>query len=119
MQCDEQYLDECFAEYKRTMISQGLRSSSPGFSTQLPKKGRAPIVMVRDLVGKSLEYQFPPGPIYGKDVKEAILLDKGIPPEQQRLILGGRQLMDNTILEGCLNPETYLMLHLVLRLKGC
>ncbi|KAL1310919.1 hypothetical protein AAFC00_001145 [Neodothiora populina] len=68
-------------------------------------------IKVRTLTGKEIELDIEP------DYKERVEEKEGIPPVQQRLIFGGKQMNDDkTAAE--YNLEGGATLHLVLALRG-
>jgi len=74
------------------------------------------MIKVKTLTGKEIEVD-----IDGTDkierIKERVEEKEGIPPPQQRLIFGGKQMMDDkTVSEYNVNPGS--VLHLVLALRG-
>jgi ubiquitin-like protein Nedd8 len=71
---------------------------------------------VRTLTGREIELDIEPDYTVQK-IKERVEEKEGIPPMQQRLIYGGKQMADDK------TAETYLLeagctLHLVLALRG-
>jgi len=74
------------------------------------------MIKVKTLTGKEIEVD-----IDGTDkierIKERVEEKEGIPPPQQRLIFGGKQMMDDkTVSEYNVNAGS--VLHLVLALRG-
>ncbi|CAF1083522.1 unnamed protein product [Adineta ricciae] len=74
------------------------------------------MIKVKTLTGKEIEVD-----IDGTDkierIKERVEEKEGIPPSQQRLIFGGKQMTDDkTVNEYNVNPGS--VLHLVLALRG-
>ncbi|KXL44307.1 hypothetical protein M433DRAFT_68429 [Acidomyces richmondensis BFW] len=71
---------------------------------------------VRTLTGKEIELDIEPSDTVTR-IKERVEEREGIPPVQQRLIYGGKQMADDkTALE--YNLEGGATLHLVLALRG-
>lgn len=73
-------------------------------------------LFVKTLTGKMIELEVETSDTI-KEVKEKIQEQDGIPPEQQRLIFGGKQLADAKTLSEC-SITAGSTLHLVLALRG-
>ncbi|KAL1839158.1 hypothetical protein VTJ49DRAFT_1814 [Mycothermus thermophilus] len=74
------------------------------------------LIKVRTLTGKEIELN-----VDGSDqvfkIKELVEEKEGIPPAQQRLIFGGKQMVDDKTADDY-NLEGGSTLHLVLALRG-
>lgn len=79
---------------------------------------RAPpqMIKVKTLTGKEIEIDIEPTDSIER-IKERVEEKEGIPPVQQRLIFGGKQMNDDKIAKDY-NIEGGSVLHLVLALRG-
>ncbi|KAI9170118.1 hypothetical protein LWI28_022868 [Acer negundo] len=73
-------------------------------------------IKVKTLTGKEIEIDIEPTASIER-IKEKVEEKEGIPPMQQRLIYGGKQLADNKLAKDY-NIESGSVLHLVLALRG-
>ncbi|XP_062201145.1 uncharacterized protein LOC133903718 [Phragmites australis] len=79
--------------------------------------GTSSAIRVKTLTGKEIDIDVDFADDTVDKIKERIAEMEGIPPQQQRLIFGGKQLVDSkTALECDLEPGC--VLHLVFALKG-
>ncbi|RLN19646.1 ubiquitin-NEDD8-like protein RUB2 [Panicum miliaceum] len=73
-------------------------------------------IKVKTLTGREIDVDVEPTDLVGR-IKERVEEQEGIPPEQQRLIFGGKQLADGkTVRES--NVTAGSVIHLVLALRG-
>jgi len=74
------------------------------------------LIKVRTLTGREIEINVEPDDTVQK-IKELVEEKEGIPPMQQRLIYGGKQMADDKTAESY-QLEGGFTLHLVLALRG-
>jgi ubiquitin len=74
-------------------------------------------VFVKTLTGKTVSVEVEPGDSI-ETLKHKIQEKEGIPPDQQRIIFGGKQLQGAEKTLGDFDIEEGNTLHLVLRLRG-
>ncbi|GAB1310375.1 Ubiquitin-like protein 1 [Madurella fahalii] len=74
------------------------------------------LIKVRTLTGKEIELDVEGSDMVSK-IKELVEVKEGIPPAQQRLIYGGKQMVDDKTADDY-NLEGGATLHLVLALRG-
>jgi ubiquitin-like protein Nedd8 len=74
------------------------------------------MIKVKTLTGKEIEIDIEPTDSVER-IKERVEEKEGIPPVQQRLIFGGKQMNDDKIAKDY-NIEGGSVLHLVLALRG-
>lgn len=74
-------------------------------------------LFVKTLTGKTVSVEADPGDSI-ETLKHKIQEKEGIPPEQQRIIFGGKQLQGGDKTLGDFDLEEGNTLHLVLRLRG-
>ncbi|KAI8808844.1 ubiquitin [Cladochytrium replicatum] len=74
------------------------------------------MIKVKTLTGKEIEIDIEPDDKVVR-IKQRVEEKEGIPPEQQRLIFGGKQMNDDRTAQDY-NIEGGSVLHLVLALRG-
>jgi ubiquitin len=74
------------------------------------------IFEVKTLTGKTIAFSLPSSTTIA-ELKEKIQQKEGIPPDQQRIIVHGKQCEDHFTLDDCMVVDGSVM-HLVLRLRG-
>jgi len=74
------------------------------------------LVKVKTLTGKEIEIDIDPNDKIER-IKERVEEKEGIPPPQQRLIFGGKQMADDKTAKDY-NIDAGSVLHLVLALRG-
>ncbi|KIY43383.1 ubiquitin [Fistulina hepatica ATCC 64428] len=74
------------------------------------------LIKVKTLTGKEIELDIDPDDKIAR-IKEKVEEQSGVPPPQQRLIFGGRQMQDEKSAND-FNIQPGSVLHLVLALRG-
>ncbi|KAJ7743932.1 ubiquitin [Mycena maculata] len=74
------------------------------------------LIKVKTLTGKEIELDIDPDDKITR-IKEKVEEQSGVPPPQQRLIFGGRQMQDDKTAKD-FNINAGAVLHLVLALRG-
>ncbi|KAI7855661.1 hypothetical protein BDC45DRAFT_505579 [Circinella umbellata] len=74
------------------------------------------LIKVKTLTGKEIEIDIEPQDKISR-IKERVEEKEGIPPQQQRLIFGGKQMADDSTATDY-SIEGGSVLHLVLALRG-
>ncbi|ETW84203.1 hypothetical protein HETIRDRAFT_439061 [Heterobasidion irregulare TC 32-1] len=74
------------------------------------------LIKVKTLTGKEIELDIDPDDKITR-IKEKVEEQSGVPPPQQRLIFGGRQMPDDKTAKD-FNITAGAVLHLVLALRG-
>jgi ubiquitin len=106
--------------HAQTRITQQQQQSSrqqpSALSSALRLRGGMQL-FVKTLTGKTVSVEADPGDSI-ETLKHKIQEKEGIPPEQQRIIFGGKQLQGGDKTLGDFDLEEGNTLHLVLRLRG-
>lgn len=99
----------------KAVVSGNRRSEERGMSRVLKLRGGMQ-VFVKTLSGKTISVECEPDESI-ESLKEKIMAKEGVPPDQQRIIFGGKQLDTQKNLSDY-DIDDDSTLHLVLRLRG-
>lgn len=93
-----------------------VRCQENAWHTTLWQSGNTMLIKVKTLTGRQIELDVEPTDTI-LQVKEKIEEKQGIPPEQQRIIYGGKPLNDDKQLQEY-RIESGCIIHLILALRG-
>ncbi|GBE84538.1 Polyubiquitin [Sparassis crispa] len=122
---DDRTLEDYTLESKSTIViathsgklyAQPLQSTETETKTSTASSTAEVQIFVRNLNGKSMAIMISPSDT-AKTLMDKVQEKTGIPPEEQRLLYGGKQLVPERILSDY-NIQKESTLHLVLRLRG-